>query len=31
MRKVKLTVIPLAVAFANLLGPAAASGTFRAK
>ena len=31
MRRVKLAVIPLAVAFAELLGPAAANGWFRAK
>lgn len=31
MRRVKLAVIPAAVAFAQLLGPAAANGYFRTK
>ena len=31
MRRVKLAVIPVVVAFAELLGPAAANGYFRTK
>ena len=31
MRRVKLAVIPIAVAAANLMGPAAAQGFFRIK